>query len=64
MSVSKYWDEHAPANLKGKKKTLAQKKAWITKESGLQFWRATKQSLMSLLISGYDESESDGYHFS
>lgn len=35
MSVAKYWELHAPEDLKKKRKTMAQKKAWITKDSWL-----------------------------
>ena len=36
MSWRAYFDKHASEELKKKKKTAAQKKAWITKEFQLQ----------------------------
>lgn len=34
MSLSKYWELHAPDELKKKKKTLAAKRNWIVKDTG------------------------------
>ena len=33
MSIPAYFEKHAPDHIKAKRKTLAAKKAWITKET-------------------------------